>query len=97
MIDDRTDGGKQRLAILDELLGIVRALVVQVVNQFRPGDLLGGVLGHLLQDPFREIDFRFMRHKAYHRRTKPKDDSGREWPGQPWAVVERCIRLKFKT
>ena len=60
MVDDRLDGGEERPSLADELLGILRALFVQIIDQFRLGNLGGRVLGHLLQDPFREIDFGFM-------------------------------------
>ena len=62
LFDDRPDGRKEGFAVLNELLGVFRALAIKIGDQFGMGDLFGGILGHLLQDALGEIDRGFMGH-----------------------------------
>ena len=61
-INHRSDGGEKRLPVLNELLGVLRALAIQIVDQIRVVDLFGGILGHLLQNALGKIDCGFVGH-----------------------------------
>ena len=61
-LDDGADGVEEGFAFLDEVLGVFDVLAVEVVDEVGLGDLVGGVLGHFLQDPFGEVDCGFVGH-----------------------------------